>query len=75
MTREDEQEISDLIRKSDVGKYLVDVGRFHDRDGVWANFKRPERPVFGVHAEWDKDSAPESLATDLIRQARAKISH
>ncbi len=69
----EEREIEDLIRKSDVGKYLVKARADPNRDDNWAKFRSPNGLFFTVQAESDTDSSPDSVATDLIAQARAKI--
>ncbi len=74
MTQE-QQAIEKIIRASDVGQYLVEVGVDPDRDDVWAKFWAPEGGYFTVQAKSNTDSTDQSMATDLIAQARSRISN
>ena len=61
-----------LIRASDVGQYLVEVGVDPD---PWAKFQAPDGGFFTVRSESDNDSTAQLEAADLIGQARARISN
>ena len=71
----EQQAIEKAIRASDVAQYLVMVGVDPDRDAVWAKFRAPEGGYFTVQADSNNDSTDQSIATELIAQARSKISH
>ncbi len=70
-TREEEHQVGDLIRASDVGQYYrgVNVGP-HVAE---AKFRTAGTQYFTVRTDRDTESSSQSMADDLIAQARARL--
>lgn len=72
MTNEEEKQLTEAIRRSEVGPHFLYLG---GRQGdASARFRSATGERFMVSSAWTADSTVESTAADLISQARAKLS-
>ena len=72
MTNEEEKQLTEAMRRSEVGPHFLYVGT--SQDDASAHFRSAAGERFTVSSEWTTDSTAESTAADLISQARAKLS-
>ena len=72
MTNEEEKQLTEAIRRSEVGPHFLYLGG--RQDDASARFRSATGERFTVSSAWTTDSTVESIAAELISQARAKLS-
>ncbi len=74
MATDEEQDITEAIRRSEVGEHLLLVRLDPLRANASARFRTPTGESFTVVADNTADSTPDSIAASLISQARARLA-
>lgn len=72
MTNEEEKQITEALRRSEVGPHFLYLGT--RQDDVCAHFRSATGERFMVSSAWTTDSTVESTAAELISLARTKLS-
>lgn len=72
MTNEEEKQLTEALRRSEVGPHFLYVGA--RQDDACAHFRSATGERFTISSAWTTDSSAESTAAELISQARAKLS-